>query len=147
MKKLLFLILLLIPLVSCQKKEADPVFNEQDVVFNAMEIIPSQGLKSTELWECKDLEPDYAHITINGLDYFPALFSLDGKLYTQAIKLPPGDYTVSQFLLMDDGGTPRNVDITDDQIVHGIPEAASAYAIYVIQTPGFHGQCFIFYQN
>ena len=72
--------MLLIPLVSCQKKETDPVVNEQEVVFNAIDVIPGAGLKSTEDWECKDLEPDYAHITIDGLDYFPAVFRLDGRL-------------------------------------------------------------------
>jgi hypothetical protein len=130
MKRLLFTILILIPLVSCQEKEADPVVNEQDVVFNAMEIIPSQGLKSTANWECKELEPDYAWITINGFDHFPALYRLDGKLYTQAIKLAPGNYTVSRFLLMDDHATPGNT--ADDEIVMATPDAPPApYGVFV----------------
>ena len=136
MKKLLFTILILIPLVSCQEKEADPAVNEQDVVFNALEVIPGNGLKSTDDWECKELEPDYAHIIIDGQDHFPSLYRLDGKLYTQAIKLLPGVHTVSQFLLMDDHMTPGIM--SDDEIVMATPYAPPApYGVFVTKPLDF----------
>lgn len=138
MKTFLFLLIATIPLLGCQKKEAAPEATEQEVVFNATVVIPGNGLKSAAEWECKDLAPDYAHIIIDGTDYFPAVFQLDGNLYTQAIKLETGDYTVSQFLLMDDGGTPRETNTTDDQIVMGTPAGASPYATYISKPVSFN---------
>ena len=136
MKAKLFLIALVaVTLFSCQKEKNEPVNATQDVVFNATLVDPGAGLKSTEDWECKDLEPDYAHIVIDGTDYYPEVFRLDGVLYTQAIKLPVGSYTVSQFLLMDDNGTPGV--LGDDQIAMGTPETASDYAVYVSETVDF----------
>jgi hypothetical protein len=107
------------------------------VVFDAAVINPNQLFKSGEAWECKDLEPDYAHLIIDGLDHYPAVFRIDGKLYTQALKMAPGNHTVSRFLLMDDGGTPREVHAADDQIVMGIPETGSPYAVYVSKPVNF----------
>ena len=45
------------------------------------------------------LEPDYAHVVIDGVDYFPLLYRIDGVLYTQNIKLDvlPNRYTVTWF--------------------------------------------------
>ena len=124
-----------IVLFSCQKRETEPINATQDVVFTANVVEPGTGLKSTDDWDCKDLEPDYAHIVIDGTDYYPAVFRLDGVLYTQAIKLPVGSYTVELFLLMDDNGTPGVTG--DDQIVMGTPAAGSDYAVYVTETVDF----------
>ena len=127
----------LIVLAGCDDTGKEPVTLEQDLQFSVIQVNPGEGLKSSQDWECKELEPDYAHIVIDGQDYFPAVFRLDGNLYTQAIKLAPGSYSVSQFLLMDDGGTPREDDATDDQILMGTPETGSGYAVYINKPVNF----------
>jgi hypothetical protein len=116
---------------------------KQEVSFAVELVDPSNGggLKD---WDCKLdaagglLEPDYAQVTIDGVDYFPLVYRIDGVLYTQNIKLDilPGnesqDYTVSKFLLWDDGGTQGGtLPEADDQIVMGTPEEGSDYAVYV----------------
>jgi hypothetical protein len=135
MKKIFYLVLVAVTLFSCQKKETDPADTEQEVTFNAAEINPENGLKSTEAdYDCiASLTPDYARIDIEkeGVvvgTYYPKVFRLGGKLYTQAIKLPPGTYTVTQFLVMDDMGTPD--DLNGDQIYMAIPETGSNFAAY-----------------
>jgi hypothetical protein len=128
--KLLFLVVLMAATIfSCQKK--DNTVQQQEVVFTAIQIDPGAGLKGTADWdwECTDgLQPVYAKITIGTKDYTPLVFRLDGKLYTQAIKLDPGTYTVSNFLIMDDmgdgmddGGTGDN-----DQIYMATPAGPPA---------------------
>jgi hypothetical protein len=136
MKTKLFLLMLIsVILFSCSKREVDNTDIKQDVVFSAIEVDPGAGLKSTDDWECKDLVADYAHVTIDGIDYYPEVFRLDGVLYTQAIKLPVGAYTVTQFLLMDDNGTPGV--LGDDVIVMGTPLVGSDYDVYVTKPVNF----------
>jgi len=119
----------------CQKDEPP---KEQDVVFAATQVDPNGGLKSASDWDCKDLIADYAKVNINNVDYLPKVFRLDdGKLYTQAIKLPvlQTPYTVSNFLLMDDNNTPLTTD--DDIIVMATPTLNSDYDEYVLSPVSF----------
>jgi hypothetical protein len=143
--KLLFLVVLIAAVVfSCQKKDSEPV--QQDVVFSAIQIDPGAGLKSTDDWDwkCVDgLNPVYAMIeiaddsagTIDKKTFTPAVFRLDGKLYTQAIKLDPGTYWVVNFLIMDDMGTP--LDDSDDMIYMATPAEAATFAEYVADPVSF----------
>ncbi len=133
--KLFLLTVIAATLFSCQKEKNSTPNSTQDVVFSAIEVDPGAGLKNTADWECKDLDPDYAHVIIDGTDYYPEVFRLDGVLYTQAIKLPVGSYNVTQFLLMDDNGTPGV--LGDDEIVMGTPVVASDYAVYVTKPVDF----------
>jgi hypothetical protein len=114
---------------NCQKNDPGTV-TPQDVVFSAYQVDPGSGVKSTGDWDwiCQDLDPVYARIKIGTKDYTPSVFMLDGKLYTQAIKLEPGTYSVSEFLIMDDMGTPG--DVSDDQIYMATPEAGAEFAQY-----------------
>ena len=125
--KLFLLMLIAVTLFSCQKEKNDPA-TTQDVSFTATQIDPgAAGLKGTSEWDWKcdaTLNPDYAEIELydgTGLvligTFRPLIFVLDGKLYTQAIKLAPGTYTVSKFLVMDDNNTPA--DYTDDEDERG----------------------------
>jgi len=101
------------------------------VTFTAAEIDPVALLKSTEDYNCiEDLSPDYARVVISGFadPFYPKVFRLDGKMYTQSIKLAPGNYTVEQFLVMDDMGTPD--DLEGDQIYMAVPEDESVFAVY-----------------
>lgn len=145
MKRTILLIFLISAVISC-KKEDDQVNNQitqQEVSFAASFITPVLSLKSTDDWECKPYEPDYAQVTIAGVDYFPQLYRIDEVLYTQNIWLdvPAGGnsttYMVSKFLLWDDGGSPGGTLEVDDTIVMGTPAAGSDYAIYVSKTLDF----------
>ena len=124
MKKLVFVLLAVLTIASCQKKETQPTTPAtQDVTFSVTEITPD--LKSTDDWECKDNIPTNAWVKIDGLDYYPALFELDGQLYTQAIKLAEADnYCVQTFVLYEElDGTPGYLNTGDggDVIVFGTP--------------------------
>jgi hypothetical protein len=130
MKKTLYLLLVTVTLFSCVKREYNPD-DMQEVTFTAAEISPDVLLKSTTDYNCQaNLTPDYAKIVIAGFaePFYPQVFHLDGNLYTQSIKLAPGTYTVEQFLVMDDMGTPG--ELNGDQIYMAIPEAGSDFAVY-----------------
>ena len=136
MKNLLVLMLISLAVFSCKKDEQNdlPVTTQQEFSFAATLIDHGSGLKSNSDWDCKPYEPDYAQVTIDGIDYFPLVYRIDGRLYTQSIKLDVTDgvsktYTVSKFLLWYDGNTPG--DMTDDEIVMGTPTDASDYKLYV----------------
>ena len=124
-KSFLFIALIAFFAVSCNKKDdtVDPN-QEVEVKFTSTEM-PKGGTKSSNA----DATADYASIVINGTTYTPAVYYLDGVAYTQGIKLPVGDYTVTQFLMMSDNNTPD--DMTDDSIVSAAPEAGSQYANFV----------------
>ncbi len=130
MKKIFYLVLVAVTLFSCVKREYDPE-DAQEVTFTAAQIEPAAPLKSTTDYNCiESLTPDYAKIVISGFiePLYPKVFRLDGKMYTQSIKLSPGTYSVEQFLVMDDMGTPDNTG--DDQIYMAIPEEESNFAVY-----------------
>ncbi|MCU0370337.1 MAG: hypothetical protein MUC31_02890 [Bacteroidales bacterium] len=128
--KLFFLMLFALALFSCQKEKTDPV-TEQEVTFTATLLTPDVGLKSTtDAIPCKSDVPDYAAVKISGTWYYPALFTLDGQLYTQAIKFPVGTYTVEEFFLYKNvGGTTAYDD--GDVIVFATPLAGTQYAEFV----------------
>jgi len=125
----LSLMLMAIVLFSC-KKDREESNIQQDVSFQANQIIPDGGLKSTGAFdiECSTTEPSHAHIVIAGTVYEPSVYRVDGILYTQSIKLDPGTYAVTEFFLYNDLGTPGYD--AGDEIVMATPEENSEYAIY-----------------
>ena len=136
MKKIFSLFIVLLILLACNKDDVvdNPVVMHQ-IRFAANEVIPNDTMKD---WECKPYEPDYAQVTIDGINYFPLLYRIDGMLYTQYIGLDVHEdsgasstYNVSKFLLWDNCNTAGDVLEADDIIVMGTPEASSAYAVYV----------------
>jgi hypothetical protein len=136
MKTRIFLMMVLaVALLSCQK-EKNNTATEQDVTFSANQITPDVGLKSTaDAFPCKPEIADYAWVKIKDAsnvvrDYYPALFTLEGKLYAQAIKLPVGAYAITQFVLYKnvDGATIYD---GNDIIVFGTPNSGTPYAEYV----------------
>ncbi len=124
-KNVLLIVLMTMAVISCNKNEqvADPD-QEAEITFASKEV-PKDGMKSSNA----DVQANYASIVINGVTYTPAIYYLNGIAYTQGIKLPVGDYTVTQFLMMYDQGTPN--DMTDDTIVSAAPQAGSQYANFV----------------
>ncbi len=136
MKKIISLFILILTLLAYNKDDDvdSPVVVHQ-IRFAANEVLPNDAMKD---WECKPYEPDYAQVTIDGIDYFPLLYRIDGVLYTQYIginvhkdSVASSTYTVSKFLLWDNCNTAGDVLEADDIIVMGTPEASSAYAVYV----------------
>ena len=135
MKKLILVLLAVGMFASCQKKTpttSGPTATSQEVSFSVQQVDPN-SLKSDGVYDtilCLDVNPDMAWIQIDGVDYYAQLSTVDGKLYTQSIKLSPGTHSVDQFILYKetDGVTgPTN----DDPIIYGTPMAGSAFAIYV----------------
>lgn len=110
---------------SCQKENTDPLNDEQGVSFT---MNTKSTLKSTD---CFSKPADYASVVINDKNYKLDVFYIDGQPYTKTLKLPVGDYTLSEFILMDDNNTPD--DESDDAIVAATPHGGSEFAAYVDQ--------------
>jgi hypothetical protein len=133
MKTRVFLILLMaVALFSCQK-EKDPVATQQEITFSATIVEPN--LKNSEDWLCVAEEtPTNAWVVVNGASYYPALFELDGKLYTQAIKVDSDldgiEYCVSQFVLYKEVNGSEGVG-AGDIVVFGTPQPDSDYEVYI----------------
>jgi len=69
--------------------------------------------------------------------YYPAVYRVEGKLYTQAIKLIPGTYTVEEFFLYQEKGTNSVFDQGTDLVVMAAPATGSPYAVYTTPDPSF----------
>ncbi len=103
----------------------------QDVTFSSADNF---GLK-TDPYNCDNQDPDYAEIILQGgTDQNPVgepftkvapVFFVDGVMFTQAIKLEPGEYTVRNFLLY------AEVDGGDDELVNAVPEFDSEFGALV----------------
>jgi len=125
---IIFLSILL--LTNCKKENKQDKIQQGELVFSPIEITPDKGVWD---WECDlELTVVYALVIIDGEEHYPLTFVLDGKLYTQAIKLDAGEHVLEYFALMDDMGTPE--DKTDDEIVKAIPMDESEFAQYVEYT-------------
>ena len=133
MPRVLLTIFITIILAGCIKEEAAKTVTLQDVSFG-ISIIDKGGQKN-DPWDfdCPTdddgnlLIPTIAQIDIKDSEgsistYEPQVFFLNGKLYTQAIKLKPGTYEVTKFFLLTHaGGT----------IIMATPEAAANFSQYV----------------
>ena len=143
LRNILVLILFSVMVFGCKKgNQEQTVLKEAEISFR-VDLVDPGTMKD---WECKLdilgnlLEPDYAAVTIDGITYYPAVFRIDGILYTQSIKflLPDGydswTYNVEGFVLYDDGGTPGGtLPESDDVIVMGTPAEGSAYEVYITE--------------
>lgn len=123
MKKLFYLFLMVgLIAVSCNKAPIVP--STQDVIFKA--ATATTGFKADD---CNTEVAHYAAINIDGTDYTVDVFYLDGVIYTNTLKLAPGNHTVNTFVLKNDNDTPN--DLSDDIIVKATPLIGSAYAGFV----------------
>ena len=126
----LFLIILSIGLSGCSKDNLTPEDKLlQEVTFSTK--VNSGGEKS--LADVSGI--DYALIKIDTVIYRPTIYTIDGNIYTQSIKLPPGSYTLSKFLMMNDNNTPD--DYSDDVIILATPMEGSDFALFVSEPAGF----------
>ena len=126
MKKIVLLLSILAIITGGCKKEDQQT---TDVSF-AADVIDHSGLKSTEVWQCKTDVPNFAQVKINGVYYYPGLFTLEGKLYTQSIKLPRGDYSLQEFILYRDLDGIEGI-AGNDIVVYGTPLTGAVFAEFV----------------
>jgi len=134
MKNLIYLIGVVgILLTGCTPELPELQTNSlQEVTFTSGDNF---GMK-TDPFNCDNDEPDYAEIIMQGgsegnligeaFTKRAPVFHVDGIMFTQAIKLAPGEYTVLNFLLYaesTDGG--------DDVLVNAVPEADSEFGALV----------------
>lgn len=106
----------------------------QEVTFTTS--VDNGGFKS-DPFNCSNPDADYAMVTLQeGTPSQPGdildpikvpTFYVDGILYTQAIKLTPGDYTVINFLLYAES----DVEGEDDILVNAVPMVGSEYGVMV----------------
>ena len=110
---------------SCTQDLPGPDVNTpREVSFNTS----GDGLLKSE-GDCS-LDADYAVIQIDGVIYNAATFVVNDVLYTQAIKLPPAQYTLEMFTLWNDNDTPG--DDSDDIMVSAAPHEGAPFADMVI---------------
>jgi hypothetical protein len=125
---IIFLSILL--LTNCKKEDKQDKDRQGELVFAPIDITPD---KSGWDWQCDlDLNAVYAMVIIDGEEHYPYTYVLDGKLYTQTIKLDAGNHVIEYFALMDDMGTPEIK--YDDGIVKATPLDGSEFAQYVEYT-------------
>ena len=122
---IIFLSILLF--TNCNKEAKQDKVQQGELVFAPIEITPDKDLWD---WECDPtLNVTYAYVIIDGDEYYPLTFVLDGKLYTQAIKLDAGDHVLEYFALMDDMDTPDFK--LDDEIVKATPMDDAEFSQFV----------------
>lgn len=133
MKKLDFLKIVIglflgLVIFSCNKDDSNLILSEQlekqEVVFNVNDFLPqklsSKGLFSAKdngdspndesVPNCVDMEPGYVDVTIIGPDqitttYMLNLVTLANKTETEVLKLTPGVYIVTDFVVRAADGT------------------------------------------
>lgn len=134
MRKQLYLTITIITVAfwGCQKKENSVVNMQQYVVFSIgqSDLVLTKNFDEVACPydEAGNLKvPTVAEVIINGVTYYPGIYFLNGKLYTQSIKLDLPDgievtYNVSRFALLETIG---------GEIVMATPTKGSYYASYV----------------
>lgn len=132
--------LMALAIISCKKDKEESALT-QDVSFSAIQIDPGAGLKSTDVLQCPTdgsgnlLVPTVAKVKIQGITdpFWPAVFLIEGKLYTQSIKLPvtgnSTDYIIEFFGLYT---------AVDGTLIMATPAAASDFAIYTSTDVSFN---------
>lgn len=106
----------------------------QEVIFRSADL---GGSFKTDPYNCDNPEADYAEIIIQGgTDNAPVgdaftrktpVFYVDGIMFTQAIKLDPGLYTVRSFILYAEAGNEDG----SDMMVNAVPEGDSEFGAIV----------------
>jgi len=115
-------------LTNCKKDDKVADNGQGEVVFSTN--LTSNFEKSAEN-NC-DLTVSYAFVVVNEMTYNLPVFYIGGMITTQAIKLDAGEYTLEEFILMNDNGTPEILD--DDLIVMASVNEEGEFATYVEMT-------------
>lgn len=126
MKKIVLLLLAvsLVGFYACNKEE------EKTQAESSFEFVIEKAnfFKGTadDVPTCADLNLDYAVFELGGVSYTTDLYTVEGELLTEVIKLPVGLYQLTSFLVYNNNGTPNNLD--DDILVRAAPATGSDYA-------------------
>lgn len=128
-----FLVLVL-ALAACTKTDLPSNSKKQEVTFSSKTVL--KGTKGASFLKSATLKIDYAEVGIGNELYKIPVYVLDGVIYTTSIKLDPGNYTLTKFLLMSSGQSAS--DSTDDAVVYALPMAGSDYAAFVEHPAGFN---------
>jgi uncharacterized protein YcfL len=137
-KAVIIFSLIALAFAGCQKDEFNTSVVQQELVFG-IELIDPVSLKN-DPWNytCYTdedgnlLEPAIAQIEIKDKDnnvtiYYPPVYYLNDKLFSQSIKLNTGDYTITKFLLW----TEHPVSGSNPKIVMATPETNAEFSEYV----------------
>ena len=136
MKKSLYLFLILgLTVGSCNKP--DTIASEQEVSFSAAAV--ETGFKTSDD-ACNNGVANYAIIILQPLDATGAesgeqisrtldVFYLNGRMFTTTIRLVPGNYELTSFVLMNDAGT--LLDTSDDVAVYATPTEGSTFGTLI----------------
>lgn len=138
-KAIIISVLFALAFAGCQKDEThDNYIVMQEVTFG-VDLIDFNGLKNDQ-WDFRCYpdddgnfpEPRIAQIELKDANnvtktYYPSVFIVNEKVYTQSLKLATGIYTVTKFLLWSDHPLTGN----NSTIVMAAPEAGTEFAEYV----------------
>jgi len=75
--------------------------------------------------ECLDLSMDYVKFNFNGVDYTSPVMFANGSFLTKTVKLAPGTYNLTEFLVYHDAGVIG--DESDDVLIKAAPAVNSEY--------------------
>jgi len=125
--------LLLLAFAACSKTDLPSNDQKQEVTFSSKTV--QKNARDTDSFKSATLQADYALIGINSKLYKIPVYEIEGTTYSMSIKLDPGNYTLTKFLLMNSGTSAS--DTTDDVPVYALPMAGSDYAAFVEQPAGF----------
>lgn len=150
MKTLRFLSLFILAAVifSCEKDVKEEKEFMQDVSFGIKHLEPELKMDVWD-WKCIEDEPVSALIQIEDKWYNPLVFYLNGKLYTQAIKLAvsgevPEIYEVNHFVILSGKLTQEEISV----YAHGDPDDVSIppgtlpNGVYIIKAAPVEGSAF-----
>ncbi len=102
---------------------------EQGTAESSFEFVIEQGNffkgSDNDVPECLDIDMDYAVFELGGVTYTTDLYTVNGELLTEVIKLPIGSYQLTSFLVYNDNGTQN--DLNDDILVRASPAPDSEY--------------------
>jgi hypothetical protein len=137
-RHLTFLVITCFFCLGCNTNEEPNVVMHQDVIFSVNQI-DALLLKDAGDIECQfDANgylklPTVAQVLINNITYYPSIYYLNGKFYTQSIKLalPDGtetSYNISWFALLEHIG---------GDTIMAAPDNDSYYAAYVTSGVAF----------
>ena len=118
------LVLSVFLLTNCNKEAKEDGSELGELTFSAIEINPDKDI------ECMDGTVTHARVNIDDVMYYPLTFVLDGKLFTQAIKLAAGNHILKEFSLMDNNGYGPN-DHGNHKVLKSTPMYDSDYAEFV----------------
>ncbi len=112
-------------LTNCKKDNKDDSMSPGEMVFAAIDYDDTEK-DGFDFFCDENLIVHHAYIVLENEDavesiHEPLTFTLDNKLYTQSIKLAPGDYIIKEFALMSE----------DNQVVKATPMLGADFDEYV----------------